>query len=70
MAARVKRLGYGNQATDGASPFWLSSSLEISALEQVEFLRRLWRGELGFARVDMHRLPNHIYNCYFIATKG
>lgn len=26
--------------------------------------------EIGFERVVMHRLPHHIYNCYFIATKG
>jgi len=47
MAAWVERLGYGNGATSPAvDRFWLDGDLRISPQEQVEFLRRLWAGEL------------------------
>lgn len=42
MAAGVKSLGYGNRKTgDVVDRFWLDGPLEISAVEQVQFLRRL-----------------------------
>src|SRR5690606_13676973 len=47
MAEWVGRLGYGNGETSGGiDRFWLDGGLRISADEQVEFLRRLNRGEL------------------------
>lgn len=47
MREWVDRLDYGNEDTSGGhTRFWLGSSLKISADEQVEFLRRLYRGEL------------------------
>ena len=43
----VKRLDYGNaDITGGITNFWIESSLQISADEQVEFVRRLWSDEL------------------------
>lgn len=48
----VSKIGYGNMDTSGGieKPFWLQSSLTISADEQVEFLRRLHAGELPFSK--------------------
>lgn len=48
----VREISYGNMDTSGGidKPFWLQSSLTISADEQVEFLRRLHAGELPFSR--------------------
>lgn len=47
MAARLRALGYGNADVGGGlTTFWLGSSLEISADEQVAFLDRLRRGAL------------------------
>jgi len=44
----LARFGYGNRDTSGGiDRFWLTSSLEISADEQVEFLGRFYDGRLG-----------------------
>jgi beta-lactamase class D len=44
----LARFGYGNRDTSaGIDEFWLSSTLRISADEQVEFLRRFYDGRLG-----------------------
>jgi beta-lactamase class D len=49
MQRQLDRLGYGNRdVSGGIDRFWLSSSLRISADEQVAFLSRLVRGELPF----------------------
>ncbi len=38
---------YGNQdISGGLTNFWLGSSLKISANEQIEFLKKLWRNQL------------------------
>lgn len=48
--AALERLGYGNRAVgDDVATFWLDGSLRISAIEQMAFLRRLYRNELPFA---------------------
>jgi beta-lactamase class D len=50
MRAALVRERYGNQdAGGGIDEFWLTGDLRISALEQVEFLRRLRHRELGFS---------------------
>ena len=52
----VKALHYGNEDTSGGlTNFWLSSSLAISANEQVDFLQRLHGRKLPFSSrsVDM-----------------
>lgn len=42
MNAYLKEFDYGNKDTSGGlTQFWLRSSLKISALEQVEFLRKM-----------------------------
>jgi beta-lactamase class D len=46
---RLLALGYGNADTRGGDAFWLSSTLRVSADEQVEFLRGFYRGKLGFS---------------------
>lgn len=48
MQQYVSRFDYGNRdISGGIDQFWLSGGLRISPLEQVEFLRRLYAGELG-----------------------
>lgn len=53
IAGYLKRFAYGNENIGGvkgdAEPltrFWLSSSLRISPREQIDFLRRMLKGEL------------------------
>jgi beta-lactamase class D len=51
MKAHVDRLGYGNRDTSGGlTRFWLNSTLKISADEQVEFLKALYREELPVSK--------------------
>jgi beta-lactamase class D len=57
----VDRLDYGNRdvrgesGRDGLTTAWLSSSLRISATEQVAFVRRLVRRELPVSRTAIAR---------------
>lgn len=47
----VRKLNYGNQdTTGGLTNFWLESSLQISADEQIDFLRALWSDQLPASR--------------------
>jgi beta-lactamase class D len=51
MKAYVNQLGYGNRDTSGGvTRFWLNSTLKISADEQVEFLKALYKEELPFSQ--------------------
>lgn len=44
----LARYSYGNQdITGGVDGFWLANTLAISADEQIRFLERFYRGELG-----------------------
>ena len=45
---------YGNPS-GGVDRFWLDGALRISAMEQVDFLRKLYRNELPF-KVEHQRL--------------
>ena len=48
MQSYVDRFRYGNQdIKSGRSPFWIESSLKISAKEQIVFLKRFVQQELG-----------------------
>lgn len=48
MQEHVRRFGYGNMdLSGGIDQFWLRGGLRISADEQVDFLRRAYRGEVG-----------------------
>ena len=46
---------YGNQDISGQiDTFWLEGGLRISADEQVEFLKRLYQGDLPFSQRSMN----------------
>ena len=50
MQEWVDKVGYGNRDIGGGiDQFWLSGKLRISALQQIEFLRRLATGKLPFS---------------------
>ncbi|HEV3470674.1 MAG TPA: penicillin-binding transpeptidase domain-containing protein [Pyrinomonadaceae bacterium] len=54
MKEMVERLDYGNEDTSGGvDRFWLGSTLKISADEQVEFLKRLYKEELPVSKRSM-----------------
>lgn len=54
MQHYIDAVGYGNQDMHGGpDSFWLDGSLQISADEQVEFLKRLYEGDLPFSRRSM-----------------
>lgn len=47
----MARIGYGNADTSGGvERFWLDGGLRISPYEQIDFLARLYRNELPYAR--------------------
>lgn len=46
--AWMQQIGYGNAAATGKAPFWVEGDLDISALEQIEFLHKLYRNALPF----------------------
>jgi beta-lactamase class D len=57
MRAWVERLGYGNRSVEGGLDlFWLTGELRISALEQVEFLRRVHDGHLPVSERSLDAL--------------
>ncbi len=50
MQDLLDKVGYGNHRIGGAvDMFWLDESLRISAIEQIDFLRRLADGTLPFS---------------------
>lgn len=50
MTEYVERVGYGNSdVSGGIDSFWLTGDLAISPLEQIDFLVRLYRGDLPFS---------------------
>jgi beta-lactamase class D len=50
MQEWVDQVGYGNRDIDGGiDRFWLSGKLRISAVQQIDFLRRLAHGTLAFS---------------------
>ena len=54
MQHYIDAVGYGNQTIhEGENPFWLDNSLQISADEQVEFLKRLYQNDLPFSKRSM-----------------
>jgi beta-lactamase class D len=51
MQEYVNKLDYGNEDASGPlNNFWLNSTLKISADEQVEFLKRLYKEELPVSK--------------------
>lgn len=54
MKEYVEKIGYGNMdISGGIDRFWLGSTIEISADEQVDFLRRLYANALPFSARSM-----------------
>jgi beta-lactamase class D len=49
--AYLEKVQYGNQKPTGDQPFWVEGHLKISAEEQIEFLKKLYRNELPFSLV-------------------
>jgi beta-lactamase class D len=59
MREWLERLDYGNQDIGGGIDlFWLQGRLRVSAMEQVDFLRRLAEGELPMSQRSQ-RLVRH-----------
>ncbi len=55
MAQYVSAADYGNRDISGSiDTFWLEGGLRISADEQVEFLKRLYAGDLPFSQRSMN----------------
>lgn len=54
MQHYIDQIPYGNQdISGGINKFWLSSSIKISAKEQVELLKRLYSNDLPFSQKNM-----------------
>lgn len=54
-------LNYGNQdLSSGISDFWMESSLKISAIEQVELLKKLYTNEFQFEEKNIQAVENAI----------
>jgi bla regulator protein BlaR1 len=50
MQEYIDKIKYGNRdISGGVTEFWLRSSLQISAREQVDLMKRLYTGQLPFA---------------------
>jgi len=48
----LEKIAYGNADPSGDQPFWIEGNLEISALEQIALLKKLYRNELPFDVAD------------------
>lgn len=55
----LRKINYGNADVSGEDPFWVEGNLSISATEQIEMLRRLYRNELPF-KIEHQRLVKDI----------
>ncbi|MBC8111108.1 MAG: class D beta-lactamase [Verrucomicrobia bacterium] len=54
MKKWVQKVGYGNQdISGGIDQFWLSGGLRITAVQQIEFLKRLYQNKLPFSEKNM-----------------
>lgn len=59
IAAFLKSFSYGNQDfSGGLKDAWVSSSLKISAREQVSFLSKFWSDELGLSSLTNEKAKN------------
>jgi beta-lactamase class D len=54
MLYYIDKTGYGNKNIEGGIDlFWLQGELKISAMEQIEFLKKLYAYDLPFSRRSM-----------------
>ena len=61
MREYIDKIGYGNKdISGGLTTFWLGSSLQISALEQVDLLNKLYSGQLPFSAANTAILQKNI----------
>lgn len=52
----LKQLDYGNMKTGGnLTRFWLDGDLKISALEQIEFLQKLYKNDLPYKQKNLNK---------------
>ena len=56
------KIAYRNAVTDGNKPFWVEGDLEISAHEQIAFLRRLYLNELPFREAHQRLVKDVMVN--------
>ena len=57
MQSYVTKFNYGNHdISSGLDDFWLNGSMKISALEQVRFLQKMHRGQLGVSQHSIDTL--------------
>lgn len=55
-------IGYGNHSLSGGiSQFWLESSLKISAMEQVELLKKMYTNEFHFQKQNVQTVKDALY---------
>ncbi len=61
MQEMLNNFNYGNKdISSGVDKFWLEGSLKISQLEQIEFLKKLYRYELPVSKRSIDILKNII----------
>lgn len=68
MQQWVTKVGYGNQKIGDKADidqFWLKGELRITPQAQIEFLRRLYRGDLPFSELSLlHKLANPLVQTF------
>ena len=57
----IQEIGYGNENINaGVSTYWLESSLQISPIEQVELLTKLYHNNFGFSPENIDAVKDSI----------
>ena len=57
MQSYVSSFDYGNKdISSGLDQFWLNGSMKISAIEQVRFLQKMYRGQLAISQHSIDTL--------------
>lgn len=57
----IQKIGYGNQDISRDFPsYWIESSLKISAIEQVELLRKFYYNEFHFSRQNINEVKDSL----------
>ncbi|RII30219.1 MAG: class D beta-lactamase [Geobacter sp.] len=55
--AHLKKMGYGNEKTGhDVTTFWLEGDLKISAMEQINFLKKLYKESLPYSKANIRLL--------------
>lgn len=58
----IRKIGYGNKdISGGLSSYWLESSLEISPVEQVALLTKLYKNDFGFDPENINAVKDSIF---------